>query len=233
MRINGLTVCVNYSSWFMYGIARWYNYLSSLTVVTDYRDTQTHELLSRYPGIRVHVTDIFYANGAKFNKGAAMEEARLGPDGPDWVDWMLFFDADIVPEYAWYDKLASFPDILNRNTLYGAKRFQADRPQDIDNASLQLIPDAPCDGGYFHLFHSSTIPKRDTPLLETWWPHAGVYDSHFKNRWPEDRRGVLPIKLTHIGDRENWCGLGNTSDMRKLLDERRRRGTYLHERMAQ
>jgi hypothetical protein len=233
MNINGLVVSCQYSDLFQYGIARWYNYLHSLTVVTDYKDTKTLELLARYPDIRVHQTDIFYANGAKFNKGAAMEEARLGPNAPDWADWMLFFDADIIPEYAWYEKIEHMGDNLDRKTLYGAKRFQANSPQDIDKATLQLIPDAPCDGGYFHMFHSSTIPKRDIPLLETWWPHAGVYDSHFKNRWSEGKRYVLPIKLTHLGDRENWCGRGNTEAMTKLIDERRRRGTYLHERMAE
>lgn len=233
MQVNGMTVCVNYSDFLVHSIARWWRHLHSLTVVTDLRDIKTAELLSRFPGVRVHPTDIFYARGAKFNKGAAMEEARLGPNGPDWANWMLFFDADIIPEQDWYRKLSILGPNLQTVSLYGARRYQADRPQDIDNPNLKLINDAVCDGGYFHLFHSSTIPNKDVPLLETCWPHAGVYDSHFKSRWPEHRRINLPIRLTHLGDRENWCGRGNNADMRNLIEERRRRGTYLHEKMSE
>jgi hypothetical protein len=144
---------------------------------------------------------------------------------------MLFFDADVVPQPYWYEELNLLGPSVNPLYLYGARRYQADRVADIDSPNLPLINDGPCDGGYFHLFHTSTIQKKEDALLEICWPHAGVYDSHFRMRWPPTRCHVLPIKLTHLGARENWCGRGNDADMRKLLDERKRMGTYLHERL--
>lgn len=225
MKINGLVVCVNYSDWLTHSISRWYNYLDSLTVVTDLKDLHTAELISRYPGIKVHPTNTFYANGAMFNKGAAMEEARLRMP---WKDWILFFDADVVPEPDWYTKLTQFT--LKEDTLYGCYRHQCDDISDIDSPRWRVIPDAPCDGGYFHLFHSSRY-RKENPLLETCWPHAGVYDSHFKERFPMNQRVVLPLRVTHLGEPENWCGRGNKAAMRELLRQRVLQKGYQHERL--
>lgn len=229
MKINGLVVCVNYADYLEIGLNRWYNYLESLTVVTNTTDEATFNLIKRYPGVKIHSTGAFYRGGAVFNKGAAMEEARK--EMP-WKDWVLFFDADVVPESNWFPKANTFLG-LEECKLYGADRYQAEGMRPIEDDAFQhldRIPDGPCDGGYFHLFHSS-IKAQSEPLLETCWPHAGVYDSHFRMRFLPKDQVVLPIRLTHLGPRENWCGRGNDKEMRKLLDERRRRGGYYHERM--
>lgn len=228
MKINGLVVCVNYSDYLSIGISRWYNYLHTLTVVTDMQDDETLDLVDRYPGVRIHRTDAFYRDGAVFNKGRAMEEARK--EMP-WGNWILFFDADVVPETDWY--LGMSRATLAECNLYGADRYQAIGMQPIDDDAFQhlkRIPDAPCDGGYFHMFHSS-IKDQSEMFLESNWPHAGVYDTHFMRRWLPRNRRTLPIRLSHIGPMMNWCGRGNTEGMNKLLAERRRLGGYFHERM--
>lgn len=223
MKIHALTVCVNYADWFEHSAERWMKGLASLTLVTSSRDEETPKLAERI-GARLFVTDIFYKDGASFNKGRAMEQARRIL--PEWEDWFLFFDADIVPEADWYKKLcAAAPE---PGKLYGAWRHQCNDLSRIDSLDWPKIPDALCDGGYFHLFHTSDARAnggdQQAPLLETCWSHAGVYDSVFKKRWPNELLAAVPIRLTHIGERENWTGRGDREGMKKLLQDRIRRG---------
>lgn len=70
------------------------------------------------------------------------------------------------------------------------------------------------------------------PLIDTHWTHAGNYDSRFLNRWPRQLRLELPIRLMHLGLRNNWLGLGNAAGFTKMQEERvRRGGRWDHERI--
>lgn len=232
MNIHGLTVCVNYSDFLRLSIGRWMKHLKSLTIVTSPSDLETPKLAEEY-GARLFVTNSFYADGAKFNKGRAMEEARLAM--PEWEDWFLFFDADVVPEEDWFIRL--WGANLAPGKLYGAYRYQCDNAANLDWRLWPRIPDALCDGGYFHLFHTSD-PRagagvQERPLLETCWAHCGVYDSHFSQRWDPELRALSPVRLAHVGERENWTGRGDKEGMRALLNERVRRRGYQHERIGQ
>ena len=71
MRISGLTVCVNYSDLLAAGLESWYQGCDKLLVVTTPEDTET-QLLCANSDILVHQTDVFYRDGATFNKGAAI-----------------------------------------------------------------------------------------------------------------------------------------------------------------
>jgi len=227
MRIHGLTVSVNYADFLSLSIARWRQGLTSLTVVTDSKDEATQALAAQH-GANVFITDVFYERGAKFNKGAALEQVRkILP----WEDWFLFFDADVIPGPAWNICL----DGVTPGALYGATRFQSkDLKAELGEHGERFlfpassrIPDAPCDGGYFHLFHTSDPAVSVEPgadLLETCWSHAGVYDSKFKMRWAPHKWIVSPVELLHVGERENWTGRGDREGMRALLRGRQQRG---------
>lgn len=229
MKIHALTVSVNYSEWLARSADRWRKHFETWTIVTDGKDDKTADLAERIEA-RCYRTDSFYLQGAAFNKGRAMEEARrFMPWGEDWC---LFLDADIVPEPQWYEKVRALD--LQPGRLFGAPRVQCDDLADVDNPSWRKIPDAVCDGGYFHLFHTAdpavqVVPG--SPLIEPYWKHAGVYDSHFAKRWPVQQRINLPIRLTHLGEKENWWGVGNREAFLKMNRERQQRGSYLHERI--
>lgn len=222
MEIHGLTVCVNYSDFLSISIERWKEGLTSLTVVTDSEDEATHQLAER-AGVNLFITNAFYEDGAKFNKGKALEQARKFLP---WEDWFLFFDADIVPMHRWLSGLRILE--LKPGALYGARRFQhtGAGPMPIlriDPAMFPLINDAPCDGGYFHLFHTSDPVVQVEPgadLLETCWSHAGVYDSKFKMRWPKDKWIGHVTNVLHLGERENWTGRGDREGMTELMKKR-------------
>src|SRR3990170_8198311 len=106
MKINALTVCVQYADYLSIGLPRWLSGLDSWTIVTDGRDEATPRFAQLDPRIKVVQTDLFYADGASFNKGRAIEWARKYH--LPWRDWILFLDADIVPEADWYPKVTKF-----------------------------------------------------------------------------------------------------------------------------
>lgn len=205
--ISGLVVSVDYAEHLAKGLARWQSGLDRLIVVTARRDEATRTLC-RSMGVSVHLTDVFWAKGAKFNKGAAIAEAYRSLEKSDWL---LLFDADIEPPEGWRGMLGE----ATPGNLYGARRVEPDG---------RVIADVGL-AGYFHLAHSSDPNMRRDPIVDTHWRHGGNYDSTFQNRWPKDRHLLLPFVVTHRGEtRSNWCGVGNQQAMRDLLKERRRRG---------
>lgn len=223
-RIDGLTVCVNYADLLALSMERWVRSLASLTIVTDTKDDATAELAEAH-GCRVFRTNVFYEHGATFNKGAAMELAR---QQMPWHDWVLFFDADIIPEPNW--RTAAEP-WLKAGNLYSARRLDAPTVEDIDAPGLRPIAGDGIGVGYFQLFHTSDPQVQQTPLLDTCWQHAGNYDNAFMHRWSAKERHLLPIRLVHVGPRDNWWGRGNTEAFAAMQHERKARGGWKHERI--
>lgn len=233
LKINALTVSVNYHDELKLLIPRWAPFLSSWTIVTKPEDVVTVQMASD-AGLRCHQTSIFTANGATFNKGGALEEARKCMP---WSDWILLLDSDIVPEAGWYERLKR--ETLASGNLYSAARYQCNNYRGgyaaIDDPTLGMIRDD-LGVGYFQLFHSSD-PHASVPpggdLIEPFWLHAGNYDDRLKVRWERLHRRALSIRLVHLGDSNNWFGKGNHEAMRRMRDERLRRGgRWDHERIG-
>jgi hypothetical protein len=213
MKIHGLVVCVNYADLLEKSIARWKAGLASLTIVTDTSDRQTMQLAREHQALAVD-TDVFYANGAHFNKGAAQHEAW------PWVpknDWLLLFDADITPPENWVQQIESLN--LEAGYLYGCHRY--------DDQGKRLRDDIH-GYGFFQLFHSSDPFAQADPFFDTDWTHAGNGDSSILLRWLDKGKlaPALPLKLHHagIGPSHNWYGRGNRADFDRMERERMVRG---------
>jgi hypothetical protein len=219
MNIHALTVAVKYADFLALGIERWQRHLSSWTIVTDTQDEETVELARRY-GLTIHRTDVFYAKGAAFNKGAALEEARI--HAVPWEDWFLLIDADVVPEKDWRARIESIDPQPGR--LHGCWRLDANTPFQIDDPRVPRISDDRIGYGYFQLFHTSDPVARRRPLLDTHWTHAGNYDSTLLLSWKTPPVEV-PLKLWHVGGvSHNWFGRGEREQFLAMERERRRRG---------
>ncbi len=226
MKIHALTVCVNYSDFLALTIPRLKPFLESWTIITDSKDDASAALAVEN-GLQLFRSDCFYADGATFNKGRALETARKML--PKWDDWCLLIDADIRPEPDWFSRL--YAANVQPGRIYGARRFQCKDLSNLDDPGSDLINDAICEG-YFQLFHTQDfhIANLD-PLIEIDWGHAGVYDSHLKNNWRPEERMALPIRLMHLGEQENWHGRGNREAFLRMNHERLRTGSYQHERI--
>lgn len=217
MRIHGLTVCVNYADLLAKGMENWKRGLDDLRVVTTPSDEATLRLCDRW-GVEAYTTNVFYGNGATFNKGAAIAEAF---EAFEWPDWCAFIDSDIIPPIDWRSEVEMHNPIPGN--LYGARRR-------LENG--WEIPDGEL-AGWFQLFHGQDLHALVRPIVDTHWKHAGCYDSYFAGRWPIESRIILPIKMIHQGTPgANWCGRGNDAAMQDLLIERRVRGGHQHERIS-
>ena len=200
MRIHGLVVCVDYAAELAQSLPMWMHGLDSVVVVTTSKDKATVEACDRWsalPRAIVYQTDIFYASGASFNKGAAITEAvEAGLLNTD--DWVLLFDADVVPPADWKSIVQRV--WLTEGHLYGAFRQDEKGKMIADN-----LP-----AGFFMLFHGKDSQARVKPFYDTHWLHAGAGDTFFMERWPQISRHCLPLFLKHLGEpNKNWDGRNN------------------------
>jgi hypothetical protein len=210
MRLDAFTVCVGYAPLLRESIALWMSGVESLTVISTPDDVATAELVAE-AGASLFQTDSFYTNGAMFNKGLAIAEAYEAVDPEDWV---LFFDADIIPETHWRRELQHE---MVPGLLYGAWRH--------DENGQKLRDDVAA--GFFQCFHSQDPLAKVRPIVDTHWSHAGNYDSTFMLRWRNADRLAPPLALylTHQGETgKNWMGLGNEAKVAEMQRERMRRG---------
>lgn len=220
MKIHGLTVCVDYADRLEKSAERWIDGLDSLTVVTDLNDQATVALAANI-GCRLYQTNVFYEHGAAFNKGAAIEGGRvLMP----WTDWVLFFDADILPPKDWKRRVIEAKP--QPGNLYGCHRTIDGKRVSGDGIGV----------GFFQLFHSTdpivSVPDGED-LIDTRWKHAANYDNAFMHRWPDERIRDIGFDVEHIGETGNWGGLKSGLTADAIRAERAMRGGVMdHERIG-
>lgn len=228
MHITGLTVCVGYAELLAKSLQMWRDGFDRLVVVTSREDKETITLCDLMQ-VSHYSTEVFFDNGAKFNKGAAIAEAYA------WLqfgflprEWMLFFDADIEPPSRWRELIYSgvANGEIQSGNLYGAKRVE-ESGKPINDPDL---------AGYFHLAHVQDANMQVEPIVDKHWYHAGNYDSTFQNRWQKtQRQWIRGLTVIHRGEPgANWCGVGKRDEVVKLHEERRKRGwKWDHETVEQ
>jgi hypothetical protein len=196
--MNAITVCVDMDDILAVTLPHNAKHFGTYTVVTAPHDTATMAAVPAF--MSVFITDAFYRDGAKFNKGLAIEEA-LPHKG-----WIATIDADIIlPDPFLFDL-----DALDKNCLYGARRRMLFNPADYhgqtDWSGLPLAPDGEIPG-CFQLFHADAAVLRERPWFGTDWTHAGGYDSVFEAKFRPHNTRWLPFEILHLGqDGVNWYG---------------------------
>jgi hypothetical protein len=191
MKIDGIVTCVGqkYASILNTSLPIWADTLDSVTVVTDGNTD-----IKIPNGVNVLETSLFTDYGAFFNKGAALSSAFVYVDPKDWV---LHFDADIIPPPNWRKTIVPYIQIGN---LYGAVRVYS-------NGQLISDPGPPFPYGFFHLWNVTDRFSWVRPLWDLFWPSAGHYEVSFLERWPDKNRIGLPLKLVHPCEpRTGWFG---------------------------
>lgn len=224
-RLEGVTVCVNYSDFLEHSLPENLQYLDHLTVVTSYDDKRTIDLCNRY-GVQAVQTDVFYEHGDKFNKGRGINVglAHCRNDG-----FLVHFDADTVFPHRFRYTLQTMA--LQEDVIYGVDRLNVKNFSNWKNSKDYLTPqfENGCHVvahkdfsmssrllhgdygylpiGYFQLWHSSN--KRNYPGNCGSSEHSDVL---FALQWPRVKRILIPNLFVYHLESEpapmgyNWEG---------------------------
>jgi hypothetical protein len=195
--VRGVVCSVGYDDLLAITLPRNMRHLTECLVVSSPDDARTQAVVESVPSCNLFTTDAATRNGARFNKGAAMEEAfdALGRDG-----WILIWDADILlpDRVEWVG--------LEPTVLYGSRRrMLVDAKKWNPEMEWQGLPLSHEVGfpGYFQLFCGNCLSVR--PWYATHSPHAAIGDAHFEGHFRDKRH--LPFEVLHLGPRDtNWFG---------------------------
>lgn len=241
--MKAATVCVNYSDFLQLTIPYNHHHFDRWLIVTSHEDERTIGTVGRLTAelglegkLCLYLTDLFYRDGAHFNKWRALEAGLdyLGRDG-----WITLIDADTV-----WPRSADLSGIVPGN-LYGAIRRMLPAsetiPPETDWKKYRTHRNVGEIAGYTQIFHGSDPVLPTPPWHEIDWSHAGGADSFFQARWDRSRKLRLPFEVAHLGDAgTHWAGrVGNYSDgtpiaargaeratMRRIFADRRRRKNF-------
>lgn len=206
--IRALTVCVGYDDILRLTMPTVLPFVSELLVVSSPADERTAALVAGTDRARLLRTDAFYRDGAKFNKGLAIEEgfSALGRTG-----WLLVLDADIMlpPDAARRLVKPLRPGCLYtapRRVLNDAAAWPDYHMRPDRWAGLPLRDDRG-HFGYFQLFHATDPVLRPRPWYGVTSTHAGRCDNEFQLKWGKAHKLRPGFEVLHVGPcDENWFG---------------------------
>jgi hypothetical protein len=222
---EGITCSVGCADFLSIFLEKNLRHFDNLIVVTDRNDKQTFEVAKNF-NIRLFVTDVFYENGNKFDRGSAYNRAlKL----LKYNDWVSFIDVDIILQKDHKEKFLNYN--LNKNIFYGMDRHnifsQSDREKVINDIDISTSPDCKHEWGFGYFQHFSmkhpVIQKLKNQNSQIYPSSFDVGTSDFLFRkqfgfgamdesgrwnWDSNFQQKLPWHCYHIGSR----GLGMKAD---------------------
>lgn len=232
MKLQAVTVSVNYADFLDVVAQENKKNFDKWIIITDTKDLATKEVCDKH-GLECIQTDSFYANGAKFNKWAGLNE---GLDRVDKDAWCLIIDGDIVLHHLTRRTLEKLN--LDSTFIYGMDRLDCIGFEAWDHykESAGILKEN-------WLLHTSGLKlgarlvhhygmEGENGRFEGWRPlgffqlmHRSAFDRHpqdsdsadhcdltFARQWPRDKRMLIPelfaIHLISEDGRkgQNWRG---------------------------
>ena len=92
-KITAIIAAVNYDDLLEITLTENKHNFDEVVIITDNKDLKTQELAKKHK-VKCFVTDIFYINNSKFNRGMAYN-AVLNALKHE-LDWVVLMDADVV-----------------------------------------------------------------------------------------------------------------------------------------
>jgi hypothetical protein len=202
LHLRAVLVAVDYADILEVTLAYNRHHFYGVTVVTSSADMESVKEVCRKYQATIYATDAFYANGATFNKWAAVEEAldSIGRNG-----WLCLMDADVL----WPKVIPEFS--LEMGKLYTPSRRMGEIPKPFMLLPEERWKDLSILGeefaGYSQIFHADDPHLGNPPWHELDWLHAGGADTAFQNKWPDDCKIRPPFEVLHLGPAwANWWG---------------------------
>ena len=207
MRLEGITVCINYADYLAIVIANREQF-DVWHIITCANDDRTQALCKQY-ALSCLIVDEYGSDGAQFNPATNKSIGiNYGIGHVETDAWVLLLDGDILLPHNFRGIVEHYPKSTLK--LYGARRRVLHKI--TPNFAISkyrtwhsdLEPQAFL--GYFQMFSSVGPRNRYLPSdrdVET--PYHD--DIKFRNAFPVGQREVLPITVVHIGMPVlNWKG---------------------------
>jgi hypothetical protein len=202
-QLTGITVCVDYDDFLEETIKFNKKHFDRYIVATHPRDINTINICKR-ENVEIYLTESFYKDGAKFNKGLVLSEVlRYG----NINGWTVIHDADTVLPLDMKSKL----DLENMDIqkIYGCDRKFIPTYQDwVDCLSNRLLfhkydslPGTAC--GFMQLFNTNSNAFKNNVNNNIYgsYPTANFCDIHFLYHWcppPEPKPEKLGLYCYHL-----------------------------------
>lgn len=202
--MRAVIVSVDYNDLLSVSLPYNAGHFESVTIITSTADAPNVRAIAHEHGADVLATDLFFADGARFNKWRALEWALdvIGRTG-----WLVFLDADVL----WPKVLPPFDLIPGK--LYAPLRRMAPWPLSPippEIAWSRLYPIHRNVGewaGYSQIYHASDTVLGPPPWHDVTWLHAGGADSFFQEKWHPSNKIRPPFEVLHMGEAgANWHG---------------------------
>lgn len=180
------------------------HHFSNVIVVTSLSNRKSVLKICNKSNCEVLSTDLFYEDGADFNKWRALEWAL---DVIRRYGIICLMDADVL----WPKKINLVPQLGN---LYVPRRRIIETeyiakhgiPSEENWEHFPLFNEAEF-AGYSQIFHAEDPNLQLTPWHEINWRHAGGADSFFQMKWLQKNKIRPDFEVLHIGQPGiNWCG---------------------------
>ena len=205
-KIERVTACVDYDDTLGRSLDSTKGVFDNTIVVSSFDDRATHEVCEARDDVQLVKTTRFREDGAKFNKGKALNDAFEHLKHRQWVCVM---DADIVAPPNVGEAVKQLKT-MNRSALYVAapRRHPSGMRWDWDaQEHLGKSAPGPWPPGFFSVFHWHAI--KWNPVYPENWPAANGSDSEFSQRFSTNKMqwGVIPMECQHLVPGEvNWKG---------------------------
>jgi hypothetical protein len=195
MKIEVVTVSINYSDYLERCIDQNCSLLDRWIIVTSKTDIKTRDLCSQFDKIDIVLTKVPFVPGQTFPKGRMINE---GFDEFYGWEWLAHMDSDIcLPS-----NMRSVMDHmeLEEDCLYGFDYRWMIGP---NGERIRYMAPTERILGYWQMFHVDYIQPYPENSMD-----AGVDDMDFNDLWhPTKRKKIIGIVPEHYGvDNLNWKG---------------------------
>jgi len=194
--LDVIIISVNYNDFLITTLERNSIKFDNITVVTSREDKMCQEICNKF-GAKLIVSEIMYEDGAKFNKGKAINLAIKSLKNPGFI---LLIDADIIVKEEINTEFLSF------DSLYTSDRWMCNTYEDLlkiekeGNSKNYSYNEVDKGLGFFQLFHYST-----GSLYPESSENAAFSDLLFRDRFT--KKESINNSIIHLGrSYQNWDG---------------------------
>jgi GR25 family glycosyltransferase involved in LPS biosynthesis len=196
-KLNVIIVSVNYNDFLLPTLTINIETFDNITVVTSNEDKMCQMICEKFK-VNYITTDIMYDEGAKFNKGKAI---NLGINSIKDPGFILLIDADIIVK----DRINT--EYLDTETLYTSDRWMCETyddlykwETDVNSLKKHIKNESDRGLGFFQLFHySKAISYPETS------ENAAFSDLLFRDKFT--KKQTIKNQIIHLGKSyTNWDG---------------------------